>query len=150
MPRCAVRFKTPLRPLAAGLIPLLASGCLGLDTGPTFSLLQSVVSEGEALPEFSRAAGGTAALTVSGQIVGKLPCDEVRGEIKDNGGDIEFTVTMISDRQFCNGRTPTTFSWIANVLNLDSGQQPVRVRYRYQGTDGIPGVVLDTVVAVGS
>lgn len=145
-----MRSIVPFKALAAGFIPLLVTGCLGLDTGPTFSLLQSVVSEGEALSEFSRAAGGTAAMTVSGQIVGKLPCDEIRGEIEEVDGDIRFTVTMVSDRQFCNGRSPTTFSWIANILNLDAGSKGVRVRYRYQGTDGIPGVVLDTVVSVGS
>ncbi len=130
----------------AGL--LVFSGCLGLDTGPGFGILQSVVATGEALPELTNAAGGTASLTVSGRIVGKLPCDEIRGALKEDGGALRLTITVVADRQFCNGSEPTTWSFIANILNLDPGSQRVVVRYRFQGTDGVPGVRLDTVVNV--
>jgi len=126
------------------------TGCLlDLDTGPGFGLLQSVVATAQALPEEVRASGGTATATVSGQIVGKLPCDEVLGEVKEDGSALRVTITLRADRQVCNGIAPTTFSFIANLLNLDPGERPLRVEYRYVGLDGNNGVRLDTAVVVG-
>lgn len=135
------------------LVPLasvLLSGCLlDLDSGPGFGLLQSVVATGEARPDYARAAGGTAAATVSGQIVGKLPCDEVAGDVKESGGTLEVTITLRADRQFCNGVAPTTFSYVANLLNVAAGNRQIVVEHRYEGVDGNDGVRLDTVVVVG-
>ena len=125
-------------------------GCLlDLDTGPGFGILQSVVATGEALPESVLASGGTAAATVSGQIVGKLPCDEVLGDVKENGNALRVVITLRADRQVCNGVAPTTFSYIANLLNLDPGERPITVEHRYIGVDGVEGVRLDTAVVVG-
>jgi hypothetical protein len=126
------------------------SGCLlNLDSGPGFSILQSVVATGEALPETTRAAGGTAAATVSGRIVGKLPCDEVAGDVSEKSGTLYVTVTLRADRQVCNGVAPTTFSYIANLLNVPAGEQRIVVEHRYEGVDGVNGVRLDSVVVVG-
>ncbi|MDX1396412.1 MAG: hypothetical protein R3195_18670 [Gemmatimonadota bacterium] len=134
-----------------GLIGAAAvSGCLlGLDTEPGLGLLHSVVAEGEALPESTLAAGGTSAVTVSGQIVGKLPCDEVYGEVDVDGDELRVRITVNAERQFCAGIAPTTFSYVANILNVKSGDRPIVVEYRYVGVDGANGVRLDTLVAVG-
>jgi hypothetical protein len=139
-------------PLAAIALAAVHTGCLlnfGLDTGPGFGLIQSVVATGEALPEVARAAGGTAAATVSGQIVGKLPCDEVNGEVKVNGDELRVIITLRADRQVCSGIAPTTFSYIANLLNIGAGNRPIVVEHRYVGVDGIDGVRLDTIIVVG-
>lgn len=135
--------------IGAFLGVVLTTGCLGLETGPGFGLLQSLVATGEALPEVTRAAGGTAAATVSGQIVGKLPCDEVNGEVQENGKNLRIIITLRADRQFCNGQAPTTWSYIANIVNLDPGDRGIIVEYRFRGVDGNEGVRLDTVVVVG-
>lgn len=141
-------FPTRLVPPCIGLL-LLATGCLGLEPGPTVSILQSVLIEGEARPEFAQATGRSAGLTVSGQIVGKLPCDEVRAELEEDDDELEVTIRVVADRQFCNGLAPTTWSYVVNILNLPPGQTGVLVRYAFQGTDGVPGVRLDTAVVVG-
>lgn len=128
---------------------VLTTSCLGLDTGPGFSLVQSIVATGEARPEVARAAGGLSTATVSGQIVGKLPCDEVNGELNQEGSTIRVIITVRADRQVCNGRAPTTWSYLANILNLDRGNQGIIVEHRFRGVDGTPGVRLDTVVVIG-
>lgn len=139
-------FSAPLVYLA-GLA--LFAGCIGLDTDPAMQLLQSVVAEGEALDEFARAAGGNAAATVSGQIVGKLPCDEVRGDLSDSGNNTRLVITLRADRNACNGVQPTTWSYIANILNLPAGSREFIVEHRYRGIDGAEGIVLDTLIVVG-
>lgn len=126
-------------------------GCLlDLSSSPGFGLLQSVVATGEARPESVLAAGGSAAATVSGQIVGKLPCDEVGGEVRESGNVLHVTITVRADRQVCNGVAPTTFSYIANLLNLEAGERPIRVEHRYVGVEGNAGLRLDTTVVVGN
>jgi len=127
---------------------VLTAGCLGLDTGPGFSLIQSLVATGEARPEVARAAGGRAAATVSGQIVGKLPCDEVGGALKDEGSTLRVIITVRADRQSCNGLAPTTWAYVANILNLHAGNRGIIVEHRFRGVDGNPGVRLDTVIVI--
>ena len=128
---------------------VLTTGCLGLDTGPGFNLIQSIVATGEARPEVARAAGGPSTATVSGQIVGKLPCDEVDGELKEKGSTIRVIITVRADRQACNGLAPTTWSYVANILNLSAGSRGIIVEHRFRGVDGTPGVRLDTVIVIG-
>ena len=142
--------RSRLKTLGALVGAAVASGCLlGLDTEPGLGLLHSVVAEGEALPESTRAAGGNAAVTVSGQIVGKLPCDELYGEVDVDDGELRVRITLNAERQFCAGIAPTTFSYVANILNVESGDRPIVVEYRYVGVDGASGVRLDTLVVVG-
>lgn len=143
-----MRTSSLLRRLTLVGLTLLSGACLGLDTEPAFGLLQSVVIEGQALEEFSRASGGTSALTVSGQLVGRLPCDVVRGSLKRKGTRFEITVTLDADSQGCNGLTPTTWSYVMNILNVDAGPQQIVVEHRFEGVAGQAGVVLDTVVTV--
>jgi len=136
--------------MAPVAVAILSTGCLlNLDTGPGFGILQSVVATGEALPEITAAAGGTAAATVSGRIVGKLPCDEVSGEVEEEGDALRVIITLRADRQVCSGVAPTTFSYIANLLNVESGSRSIIVEHRYMGVDGVDGVRLDTIVVVG-
>jgi len=127
----------------------IVAGCIGLDTDPGLGLLQSIVAEGQALPEYARAAGGTATATVSGQIVGKLPCDEVAGDLKASGHGLRLIITLRADRNACNGIQPTTWSYLANVLNVNPGSWDLIVEHHYRGIDGAEGVVLDTVIVVG-
>ena len=144
-----MRFTSTRITALFGLLAILVTGCLGLGIGPAVAVLQSVVAEGEALPEFTRAAGGTSSMTVSGQIVGRLRCDTIEGQVKETSDHVRVTITVISGRQGCNSTQPTTLSYIANVLNLDPGLTSVVVRYRYEGVDGVSGVRLDTLVTVG-
>ena len=139
--------------LAAFALSLLAgtSGCLdlGLGLSPAVGgLLQSVVSEGEALPEFARAAGGPGTMLVSGQIVGRLRCDYIDSELDVRGDGLKLTLTIISGRQGCNSRTPTTISYLANIFHLDPGPTGIVVEHRYEGVDGVAGKRLDDVVTV--
>ena len=139
---------------AAFAVSLLAgtAGCIdfGLGLDPTVGgLLQSVVREGEALPEFARASGGSGTMRVSGQIVGRLACDYIDSELEESGGDLKLTLTIISGRQGCNSLQPTTISYLANIFNLDPGPTGIVVEHRYEGVDGVAGKRLDTVVDVG-
>ena len=127
----------------------MLSACFSLDTGPGVLTQQSVITEGEALDEFSVARGLTGGLIVSGQIVGRLRCDLVKGEVDERDDDVFITVRLIADRSACLGAVPTTWSYVVNVINIDPGQWGVRVDYKYQGFEGIEGVRLDTVVTVG-
>jgi len=112
------------------------------------STQQSVVGRGEALPEFSVARGISGGLIVTGQIVGRLPCDLVTGEVKERGDDLEVTVTLIANRSACLGSVPTTWSYLVNVLNVPPGLHGLRVDYKFEGLEGIAGVRLDTLVTV--
>ena len=146
-------MRNPRARFTVGALFLLAgtTGCfdLGLGLSPTVGgLLQSVVREGEALPEFARAAGGSGTMHVSGQIVGRLRCDFIDSELEASGADLELTLTIISGRQGCNSRTPTTISYVANIFNLDPGPTGIVVEHRYEGVDGVPGKRLDDVVTV--
>ena len=138
---------------AAAAVFLLAgtAACIdfGLGLDPTVGgLLQSVVREGEALPEFARAAGGSGTMRVSGQIVGRLSCDYIDSDLEESGGDLRLTLTIISGRQGCNSLQPTTISYLANIFNLDPGPTGIVVEHRYEGVDGVAGKRLDTVVDV--
>lgn len=134
--------------LVAGMA--VFTGCLlDLDMSPGFGILQSIVATGEAQPENVLAAGGTATATVSGKIVGQLPCDEVLGEVKQSGDVLRVTITLRADRQVCNGIAPTTFSYIGNLLNVSAGNRQIIVEHKYVGAEGNDGVRLDTVVVVG-
>ena len=147
--RNIVRFTSTRITAFFGLLAFLVTGCLGLDLDPAVGLLQSVVAEGEALPENIRAAGGNNSMTVSGQIVGRLRCDTIDGKVKQSGDEVRVTITVISGRQGCNSTQPTTLSYIANILNIKRGLRSVVVRYRYEGVDGVSGVRLDTLVTIG-
>lgn len=133
----------------AAILGLAAvAGCLGLDTGPGFQIFQSVVASGEALPQSATARGNAGSATVSGVIVGQLPCDTISGDVEESGDDLFLTIVMISGEQGCHGVTPTTFSYAANVLGLDPGARGIIVEHQFRGTDGQTAVVLDTVVTV--
>lgn len=144
-----MRFTFTRFTVSLGLPAILVTGCFGLGLDPAVAVLQSVVAEGQALPEITRAAGGTRSLTVSGLIVGKLRCDSVEGRVKQSGGELKVTIAVISGHQGCNSTQPTTLSYIANILNVDAGLSSVVVRYRYEGVDGVAGVRLDTLVTIG-
>lgn len=127
------------------------SGCLNLGIGldPTVgNMLASVVSEGEALPEFARAAGGPGTMRVSGQIVGRLRCDYVSPDLREVDGGLELTVTIVSGRQGCNSLTPTTLSYVANIYNVEPGSWSILVEHHYDGVDGRPGERHYSVVTV--
>ena len=111
--------------------------------------MKSVVVEGEALPEFSRVSVGYNTARVSGQIVGRLRCDTLNGKVKQRRDNIEIVITLVSGYQGCPGRVPTTLSYMANVFNLKPGATNVVVKHRFEGTDGISGVRLDTLITVG-
>ncbi len=137
--------------LSAALIVVAASlsGCLlGLGSGVGFSINQTVSGTGVAQPENVVASGGAARITVSGTIVGKLPCDEIGGEVKESGRRVDLTITVRADRQFCNAVTPTSFQYVANLLNVGAGDRQLVVNHRYVGVDGTEGTRLDTVVVV--
>lgn len=131
------------------MVAASVSGCLlGLGSGVGFSINQTVLGSGEALPETVVAAGGGARVTVSGTIVGLRHCDELGGEVKESGQRLDVTITVRADRQFCQGETPTTFQYVANLLNVGAGDRQVVVSHRYVGVDGVEGTRLDTVVIV--
>ncbi len=111
--------------------------------------MKSVVVEGEALPEFSRVSVGYNTARVSGQIVGRLRCDTLNGKVKQRRDNIEIVITLVSGYQGCPGRVPTTLSYMANVFNLKPGATNVVVKHQFEGTDGISGVRLDTLITVG-
>ena len=151
-PRYIIR--NPRARFTVGALLLLGgtTGCLdlGLGLSPTVGgLLKSVVREGEALPEFARAAGGSGTMRVSGQIVGRLRCDYIDSDLEVSDGKLKLTLTVISGRQGCNSLTPTTISYLANIFNLDPGPTGIVVEHRYEGVDGVPGKRLDDVITVG-
>lgn len=142
--------RSPFRPLPA--FPILAlivlAGCLGLDTDPGFEIRQSVVATGRALPQMASAQGHTRTAAVTGQIVGRLPCDNITGDVRSEGSNLRITLVMVTGVNGCNGVVPTTFSYVANVLGVDPGPRGIIVEHRFEGIDGPAGVVLDTVVNV--
>ena len=138
---------------AIGVVCILVglSGCLDLGIGisPTVgNMLSSVVSEGSALPEFARAAGGPGSMRVSGQIVGRLRCDYLSSDLREVDGGLELAITIVSGRQGCNSRTPSTLSYVANIYNVEPGSWSILVEHRYEGVDGTPGERLYDVVTV--
>jgi hypothetical protein len=128
---------------------LLVAGCVfGLDTKPGLTVQQSVFAAGEALSGNVRAVGGNGTVIVSGRIIGKLPCDVVRGDLKEvGGGDLEITITLEATRA-CPGNPPTSFNYLANIVAVEAGARSVLVAHRFVGTEGQAGVVLDTMVTV--
>ena len=131
------------------VIALGITACLGLGVDPAVSVTKSVVVEGEALPEFSRVSVGYNTARVSGQIVGRLRCDTLDGEVKQPADNIEIIIPEVSGSQGCPGRVPTTLSYMANVFNLKPGPTSVVVKHRFEGLDGVSGVRLDTLITVG-
>lgn len=143
------RLLTPLHLLAIALCCVPLGACLGLDTGPGLTFDQDIVAEGEALADFVRAQGNTAAIAISGQIVGRLPCDQIGIDIDESGSAVDVTITVDGNRNACNGIAPTTWAYVANIVNLDAGQKNLRVDYRFRGVEGsVAGVRLDTTVTV--
>lgn len=132
-----------------GAVVLSLIGCVfGLDTKPGLMLDQTVFAAGEALAGSVRAAGGTGTVVVSGRIIGKLPCDGLVGDLKEvGGGDLELTITLEATRA-CPGTPPTSFNYLANIVAVEPGERSIEVEHRFVGTDGVGGVVLDTVVTV--
>lgn len=139
------RALPPALPLLA-LVPLAA--CLGLDTDPGFEIRQSVVASGRALPQMATAQGYTGTAAVTGRIVGRLPCDNITGDVHSEGSSLRIVLVMVSGVNGCNGQVPTTFSYVANVLGVEPGPRGIIVEHRFEGVDGPAGVVLDTVVTV--
>lgn len=128
---------------------VLLAGCLSLDTGPGLSIDSSVVAAGEALLEQATATASSTSVVVSGRIVGRLPCDNVDGRISESGDELRLIVVLESGVNACNGIPPTTFSYVANIVNVERGSLSVVVEHRFRGTDGVNRVVLNTVVDVG-
>ena len=140
-------------PYLAGVVCVLLgmSGCLNLGIGvsPTVgNMLTSVVSEGSALSEFARAAGGPGSMRVLGQIVGRLRCDYLSPDLREVDGGLELAVTVVSGRQGCNSLTPTTLSYVANIYNVEPGSWSILVEHRYEGVSGVPGERLYDVITV--
>lgn len=135
--------------LKLGMLLLPLAGCVfGLDTKPGLTVQQSVFAAGEALSGSVRAIGGNGTVVVSGRIIGKLPCDVVRGDLKEVGsGNLEVAITLEATRA-CPGNPPTSFNYLANIVAVEPGSRSVLVEHRFVGTDGPAGVVLDTVVTV--
>lgn len=144
-----MRPKPFLYVFTLSVIALGITACLGLGVDPAVSIMKSVVVEGEALPEFSRVSVGYNTARVSGQIVGRLRCDTLNGKVKQRRDNIEIVITLVSGYQGCPGRVPTTLSYMANVFNLKPGATNVVVKHQFEGTDGISGVRLDTLITVG-
>ncbi len=144
-----MRLITPRVIVLVLLLGALGSGCLGLDLSPSVGgVLQSVIVEGEALPETSVAVGGNAAMRVTGLIVGVLKCDSVTGEVREKNGNLRVTITVTTGRRGCNSRRPTTLSYAANILNIEPGLKGIVVEHRYEGFDSVAGVRLDTLVTI--
>jgi len=143
--------RSPFRvvPLLRLLGVAVWAGCLGLDAGPGFQIQQSVVAAGRALPQKASARGNSNSASISGQIVGRLPCDNITGDVHEEGQDLRIVLIMVSGVNGCNGAIPTTFSYVANVFGLKPGPRGIIVEHHFQGTDGQEGVVLDTVVTIG-
>lgn len=142
--------RSPLRllpPLPILTLALLAA-CLGLDTDPGFQIQQSVVATGRALPQMASAQGYTGTAAVTGRIVGRLPCDNITGDVRTEGSNLRVVLVMVSGVNGCNGIVPTTFSYVANVLGVEPGPRGIIVEHRFEGVEGQAGVVLDTVVDV--
>ncbi|MGH7539503.1 MAG: hypothetical protein ACRELC_00730 [Gemmatimonadota bacterium] len=137
-----------VRRAALLVVPALLGGCFGLDTGPALQLQKSVAAVNEALPTTASAAGGTARVTVSGRIVGKLPCDLLDGDVQESSTEIRLILKLVADQNHCAGRPPTTWSYVANILELEAGTRTLIVEHRFQGVDGQAGIVLDTVLVV--
>lgn len=146
-----VRKRQARRTIGVVCVSVGLSGCLDLGVGvsPTVgNMLSSVVSEGSALPEFARAAGGPGSMRVSGQIVGRLRCDYLSPDLREVDGGLELAITIVSGRQGCNSRTPSTLSYVANIYNVEPGSWSILVEHRYEGVDGTPGERLYDVVTV--
>ncbi|MYG50098.1 MAG: hypothetical protein F4164_12225 [Gemmatimonadales bacterium] len=138
---------------AIGVVCILSgfSGCLNLGIGLSpivGNMRQSVVSEGSALPEFARAAGGPGSVRVSGQIVGRLRCDYLSHDLREVDGGLRLVVTIVSGRQGCNSLTPSTLSYVADIYNVEPGSWSMLVEHRYEGVDGTPGERFHDVVTV--
>lgn len=133
-------------------LPVLAAvvlaACLGLDTDPGFQIQQSVVATGRALPQTASAQGHSGTAAITGRIVGRLPCDNITGDVRSEGSNLRIVLVMVSGVNGCNGAIPTTFSYVANVLGVESGPRGIIVEHRFEGVDGPAGVVLDTVVDI--
>ncbi len=138
--------------LVLGLPPLSGlTACidLGLGVSPVVSsVTQTVAAEGTALPEFARVVGMVGSLSVTGQIVGRLECDEVRGTLEEKGDNLNIAMVVVSGRQACNSLTPTTLLYVASVYGLDPGPTEVAVWHGYMGVSGTPGERAKVVVTV--
>lgn len=142
--------RTLTRGLALGSLMWLA-GCLNLGLEPSVGgVVSSVIVTGEALEEFAEVQPGSGSIFVTGQIVGRLRCDTVEGTVREDGDAFVVTITMISGRQGCNSLSPTTFSYAANLFNIDPGPTRVLVDYEYRGVNGQAGRRLETNVTVQS
>lgn len=130
------------------LAAVLLAACLGLDTDPSFQIHQSVVATGRALPQTASAQGNSGTASITGRIVGRLPCDNITGDVRSEGSNLRIVLVMVSGVNGCNGAIPTTFSYVANVLGVESGPHGIIVEHRFEGVDGPAGVVLDTVVDI--
>ena len=84
-----MRPKTLPRLAAIGALAMVHAACLDLGLSPAVGgVLQSVVVEGEALPEFARTTGGNGTAQVSGFIVGRLRCDTIDGDVEERNSEL--------------------------------------------------------------
>ncbi|MFQ5690429.1 MAG: hypothetical protein ACE5HQ_09180 [Gemmatimonadota bacterium] len=126
----------------------ILTGCLGLGTDIGVSLQKEVAAEGEALDIETHARGGTASVTVTGLIVGELPCDLLSAAVKKNGSTLTLSITLRAKQNVCKGTAPTTLRYIANLVNVPPGMKNLTVRHRFENLDQPSEVVLETVVQV--
>ncbi len=129
---------------------LLTAGCIDLNLAPSAAvgdIISNVVASGEALPESAHADGGTTSLSVTGRIVGRLRCDDIRGKVDEGSDSVDIVITVVSG-DGCNSLTPTTFEYVANFWALKPGKPVVRVSYAYDGVEGQEGVRFEGVITI--
>ena len=67
----------------------------------------------------------------------ELPCDPLDGNVEENGSRLTVTITAQLNRQICQAPRPTTFQYLASVVNVDPGRRTVRVRHRRSGQSAV-------------
>lgn len=135
------------RPL---LPPLLAAvllvACLGLDPDLGVSLDWDVVAEGE-LEQSADARGGRGSIIVLGQIPTSLPCNPLAADIRRSGATVHLTVKVIEEQNFCLGN-PSTYRYVANLLNVKRGSHTLVVEHRFENADRPAQIVFEGSVTV--
>lgn len=87
--------------------------------------------------------GGSRSAQVSGKIAGRLPCDNLYSDLDANKTRLSLTITLETGVNQCPGVPPTSFTYIANLLNVDPGSYTVRIVHAFEGIDRASEVVLD-------
>lgn len=123
----------------------ILSGCLGLDPDLGLSLDWSVLDGG--LAQTAEVSAARASILVVGQIPANLPCDPLKGDVERDGSTVRLTMTVIEEVNFCVGM-PSTFRYIATVLNVEAGVRRVVVEHRFENDDRPAQIVFEGEVEV--